>query len=150
MKTDIEDYLKENHLSYNSAIRNDVGELLGIGDLIYKQNQSLNEQLEETRQTGLDSIKIAEDLSALKKKYEARVEELQEQLANSESQHTITLEKLRFVTYKSKSEANEAAYGYIAIHNDKIISGIYTHYHRIDEHYPNSNIYTIFKTRNNK
>jgi len=51
------------------------------------------------------------------------------------------------VTFKQQEETNEEVYGYVAIHNNKIISGIYTHYHRIDEDYPNSNIYEIFKSK---
>ena len=86
MSKEIEMYLEKNHLSYNSAIRNNVGELVGIGDLIDQNTKPLLDEIAELRKTGLESIKIAEDLSDLKKKYESRVEELQAKLKASKSE----------------------------------------------------------------
>jgi len=55
-----------------------------------QQTKELQEQLADTKQTGLEAIKIAEDLSANLKKYESRVEQLQEQLADLQSKLTLS------------------------------------------------------------
>lgn len=47
IKLEIEKYLNDNHLSYNNAVRNDLGELVGIGDLIYNKTKELQERVDE-------------------------------------------------------------------------------------------------------
>jgi len=83
-----------------------------------KENSQLKEQLEETKQTGLDAIKIAEDLSANLKKYEARVEQLQEQLAAKEkelSEYKLTiLNEVKF-GFEIHSDSSSMCNGYKAL-----------------------------------
>jgi ABC-type transporter Mla subunit MlaD len=57
-----------------------------IVDNIDQNTKQLVDEIAELRKTGLESIKIAEDLSDLKKKYESRVEELQAKLKASKSE----------------------------------------------------------------
>lgn len=53
---------------------------------IYSSNiNPLLEEIERLKQTGLEAIKISEDLSYLKKKYEARVEQLQSDIKRFKS-----------------------------------------------------------------
>lgn len=58
-------------------------------DELYSKIESLTDEIVELRKTGLNAIKIAEDLSYLKKKYETRVEQLQSSLKAAESVNEV-------------------------------------------------------------
>ena len=97
-------------------------------------------EIAELRKTGLEAIKIAEDLSYLKKKYETRVEE-------SQAENT----KLK----ASKSEANEADILHWTLHNYKPYEDGMNMVWRninpdIDTLHTSKELTEIFKTRNNK
>jgi hypothetical protein len=72
MDKEIETYLESNHLSYYSALRNNVGSLVSVGDLINNYTKHLTEQLAEYKG-------IAQTESV-------RADNLQDQLAEKEKE----------------------------------------------------------------
>ena len=145
MSKEIEMYLEKNHLSYNSAIRNNVGELVGIGDLIDQNTKPLIDEIAELRKAlnqiqdyQMDFVELARTTtvykiaeSALNKlkasKSESTTNELElsvriRQYIEKTHESDITPESLTKVfldNYKPKLEANE-----VLIDVDKILAKI--------------------------
>ena len=139
MSKEIEMYLEKNHLSYNSAIRNNVGELVGIGDLIDQNTKPLLDEIAELRKAlnqiqdyQMDFVELARTTTVYK-------------IAES------ALNKLK----ASKSEANEADILHWTLHNYKPYEDGMNMVWRninpdIDTLHTSKQLYEIFKTRNNK
>ena len=139
MSKEIEMYLEKNHLSYNSAIRNNVGELVGIGDLIDQNTKPLLDEIAELRKAlnqiqdyQMDFVELARTTTVYK-------------IAES------AVNKLK----ASKSEANEADILHWILHNYKPYEDGMNMVWRnikpdIDTIHTSKQPYEIFKTRNNK
>ena len=93
IKEKVQEIIDNNYSKFMGTNEAEIHSCFEIAELFDQNTKKLIDEIAELRKTGLEAIKIAEDLSYLKKKYETRVEELQ-------AENT----KLK----ASKSEANEA------------------------------------------
>lgn len=141
MSKEIEMYLEKNHLSYNSAIRNNVGELVGIGDLIDQNTKPLIDEITTLESQFEQSDKMYSDLLAKKDDFKLKWENAENEIAKLKA---------------SKSEANEAVeFAYFILDNftQNTIGWHHNNWSGDLETYVNyspKQLYEIFKTRNNK
>lgn len=92
-KEEIEKYLNDNHLSYNNAVRNDLGELIAIGDLVYNKTKELQERVEELNASLLD----------VATKSANKVVELQSRIDELEKVNEKHIESLNYVRNNPKT-----------------------------------------------
>jgi hypothetical protein len=117
MSKEIEMYLEKNHLSYNSAIRNNVGELVGIGDLIDQNTKPLLDEITTLESQFEQSDKMYSDLLAKKDDFKLKWENAENEIAKlkaskSEANEACLIQEIKKVLYESAKKTEIPSGGF--------------------------------------